>query len=495
MNTPHGSSTAAQAAPAVLETHISTVVFVGDRALKFMKPISNAFIDQSTVQKRRAACEAELRLNRRIAPDVYLGVGEVIEEGAVTDCFLVMRRLPLDRRLSALMASPYFPDHVRTVARVVAAFHASQPPTALAAELATAEATARLWAGNIDELHDLHDETLERSDLDRVERQAVRYLRGRASLFAERIERGYARDGHGDLLADDIFMLDDGPRVLDCLAFDERLRCGDVLLDIAFLAMDIERLGSPQMAEALVDWYCEFTDEHHPRSLVDFFVAYRSLVRAKVSVLRAGQGHPSAAVEARQFLRQCADHLDAAVPMLVLIGGSPGTGKTSLAKGLADRLPMVLLSSDEVRKSLAGVDPDVHAYAPPGEGIYSSDMTDRTYAELLRLARSALAAGESVVLDASWTRADERAAARGITEDIGAVVVELECELDSQVAAARIAVRMGTDDRSDATPEIAAHLRALREPWPEAITVSTVGRLDATVESVTTTCREARCSH
>ena len=236
--------------PQVLETHISTVVFVGDRALKFMKPIANAFIDQSTVEKRRAACEAELWLNRRIAPDVYLGVGQIIENDQVEDCFLVMRRLPLDRRLSAFVGSPEFPELVRSVARVVAAFHARQPSTAVSRTMASAEEVAGLWATNIDELRQLDDDTLAPIELAEVASLSSRYVRGRDVLFADRLARHCDRDGHGDLLADDIFCLDDGLRVLDCIEFDDELRYGDVLADVAFLAMDLERLGRPELATA-----------------------------------------------------------------------------------------------------------------------------------------------------------------------------------------------------------------------------------------------------
>lgn len=457
------------------------MVFVGDRAFKFMKPIANAFIDQSTVEKRFAACEAELRLNRRIAPDVYLGVGRVIENDHDEDCFLVMRHLPLERRLSALIGSADFPEHVRRVARVVAAFHARQSSTPVSKEMASAQEVAALWTRSLDEMRSLDDDAFAADGLERVAVMSTRYLRGREALFDDRIARGFDRDGHGDLLADDIFMLADGPRVLDCLAFDERLRCGDVLLDVAFLAMDIERLGSPAMAAALVEWYSEFSNEHHPRSLVDFYIAYRALVRAKVSVLRSRQGEPSAAGMARQFLQQCQDHLDAALPVLVLIGGSPGTGKTTLARQLAERIPVVLLSSDDVRKDLAGVPQGAHAYAPAGEGIYSDDMTARTYGELVRLARLSLAMGESVVLDASWTWADARAAARRVADESGAAVVELRGDLDLDTAAKRITERMKTADRSDATPDVAAHLRALFEPWPEAVAVSTAGDVEAAV--------------
>src|SRR5690349_19036190 len=133
-----------------------------------MKPIATAFLDQSTVEQRRIACEAELRLNRRIAPDVYLGIGQVCEEGVVTDHFLVMRRLPFDRRLSGLVHTPDFADQVRAVARAVAAFHSAQPPTALAAEVASADAVAALWSGNLDELSQIEQSPLDGEVLHRV---------------------------------------------------------------------------------------------------------------------------------------------------------------------------------------------------------------------------------------------------------------------------------------------------------------------------------------
>ena len=478
--------------PDVVETHISTVVFVGDRAFKFMKHLATAFLDQSTVEKRKQACEAELFLNRRIAPDVYLGVGRVIEDDVITDHFLVMRRLPAERRLSALVDAAEFSDAVRDVARAVAAFHARQPATAVAAEMATSEAVGRLWSANLEEMRGLGDATVSKADLDAIDDRSRRYLGGRDPLFSGRIRQGFARDGHGDLLADDIFMLDDGPRVLDCLAFDERLRCGDVLLDVAFLAMDIERLGAPHMAEHFLEWYCTFSNEHHPRSLADFYVAYRALVRAKVNLLRAGQGDLAAGSAAHAFLDQCRRHLDAALPILVLVGGSPGTGKTTLANDLADSLGLLVLSSDEVRKDLMGVPHTEHAYAPPGQGIYTPAVSARTYEELIRQAHHVIGLGESVVLDASWARADDRRAARHMGAEVGARIVELRCDVTPEIAAQRIAARMQTSDPSDATPEVADHIRAHHDPWPESVTVDTNRSREATTHDAVEACDHAR---
>jgi aminoglycoside phosphotransferase family enzyme/predicted kinase len=468
------------AGAAINETHISTVAFVGDRAFKFLKPIRTPFLDQSTLAARRVAVERELWLNRRMAPDVYLGVGEVREDDEVTDVFLVMRRLPAARRLSTLVAGPddqLAADAIREVARRIAEFHARQPSPPLAEEVATRDAEAARWAQNLEELQAFAGRHLAIDALARVEGLSWRFLAGRDELFAERIRRGFARDGHGDLLADDIFVLDDGVRILDCLAFDDALRCGDVLADVAFLAMDLERVAGLAPAEALWRWYTEFSDEHHPAALAHLYVAYRALVRAKVSCLRADQGDAAAGEAARVFLDQTERHLRAALPAVVLVGGGPGVGKSTVATAIGEAEAMVVLSSDELRKDLAGVAHGDHAFAPPGEGIYRAEMTERVYDELLARAEALVRRGESVVLDATWGRAAPRAAARAMAEAAHADLVEMRCVLDPSVARERIARRLATMyDPSDATPDIADALNASFEAWPEAVALET-GRL------------------
>jgi predicted kinase len=246
--------------------------------------------------------------------------------------------------------------------------------------------------------------------------------------------------------------------------------------------MDIERLGAPDMAQRLLEWYCSFSNEHHPRSLAHFYIAYRAMVRAKINFLRAAQGDAGAGAAAQSFLRQCTDHLDAARPTLVLVGGSPGTGKTTLANDLADALGFLVLSSDEVRKDLMGMAHTQHAYAPPGQGIYTPAISAQTYEALIRQGRHVIALGESVVLDASWSRAEDRRVARLMGVELGACVIEIRCEVPPDVATARIAARMQTSDPSDATPEIADHLRAHLDPWPESVTIDTNRPRDATTQ-------------
>lgn len=459
------------AAPRVIETHISTVVLIGDRALKFPKPIATDFLDQSTPEKRRVACERELACNRRLAPDVYLGIGDVREGDTVVDSFLVMRRLPDDTRLSALVGSPRFADAVRDTVRAVAAFHSREPATTFAASLATRDATHDLWfAKNLEPMRRFVGAPLDASVLEEIEALAATYLAGRDELFQRRIADGCARDGHGDLLADDIFILPDGPRILDGLAFDESLRSGDVLLDVAFLAMDLERIAGPEIVESVLHWYGEFGNEHHPRSLADFYIAYRALVRAKVSCWRAAQGDVAAAHTATDRLAQCVTHLRRAVPRMVLVGGAPGTGKSTVAGMLADADELVVLSTDDLRKDLAGT----ARTAPLGGSAYTPDARASVYAVLLAQARSLLELGESVVLDATWADAGVRAAAVETGRSAHARVVELHCVLAPETAAARVRTRAEAGgSTSDATPELARRLAAGFAPWPDAIEIDT----------------------
>jgi predicted kinase len=177
---------------------------------------------------------------------------------------------------------------------------------------------------------------------------------------------------------------------------------------------------------------------------------------------------------------------------MVLIGGAPGTGKTTLAEAVGDRLGYVVFSSDEVRKDLVGLSRFEHAYAAPDAGIYSAEAKGRTYDELLLRAHKAVARGESVVLDASWSDAAERAAARAVARELGASIVELCCELDPTIARERILARMSVANTSDATPEIADHLRARFAAWPESSGVDTAQARHLAAEAAVAICEDAR---
>jgi uncharacterized protein len=460
----------------VAETHSAVVFFVGDRAYKLKKPVNLGFLDFSSAQARAVACRREVELNRRYAPDVYLGVAEVRgPDGEVCDHLVVMRRMPAARRLSALVqARAPVADAVRQVARILAAQHASAPRGPQIDEQGSPGALRRRWADNFGEARRVAGGLLDPAAVTEMERLARQFLSGRGPLFDARVSGGHIVDGHGDLLAGDIFCLDDGPRILDCLDFDDRLRWLDGLDDAACLAMDLEYLGDRPLGEQFIGWYAEYSGDPAPPPLCHHYIAYRAFVRAKVACLRAGQGAPEAAGEARRMAGIALGHLREGDVALVLIGGLPGTGKSALAGAVASRLGAAVLSSDRIRKELAGLPPTRQPAVAYGTGIYAPAATEATYAELLRRATGLLAQGELVIADATWASAGHRAAAAAAARAAHARLVQLRCTAPGDLAAERLGSRQ--PGASDADRDIAQEMAAAMAPWPEAITIDTARR-------------------
>jgi aminoglycoside phosphotransferase family enzyme/predicted kinase len=460
---------------AVRETHIGVVFLVGNRAYKLKKPVNLGFLDFSTRAQRRAACQREVELNRRLAPDVYLGVAELSDvEETPGEPLVVMRRMPDDRRLSTLArAGAPLDATMTTLARLIASFHSTAERGPHVDEEGSRTALADRWEASFAQVGSAARNVLAAGVLAEIESRARHFLAGREQLFRSRVDDGRIVDGHGDLLADDVFVLDDGPRVLDCLEFDDRLRRLDGLDDIAFLAMDLERLGAPELGELLLDRYAEHTADPAPASLREHYVAYRAFVRVKVACLRHAQGSASAAAEARSYADIAVRHLRRGHVRLVLVGGLPGSGKTTLAGLVADELGAVLLSSDRLRKELAGLDPAEHASADYRAGIYTTEHTARTYEELTRRAEELLGRGESVVLDASWSATEARESARRVADRTSSTMTALRCAAPASVTELRLRTRSGS--LSDADPAVARAMAADADPWPDATTVDTEG--------------------
>ncbi|MFD2078518.1 hypothetical protein SAMN05421678_1139 [Actinopolymorpha cephalotaxi] len=494
-----GEGTADFSSAALAESHSAVVVFVGDRAYKVKKAVDLGFLDFTTVRAREEACRREMELNRRLAPDVYLGVHHLVDDaGNTRDWVLVMRRMPSARRLSTLVEAGVDVRHdLRELARLLAAFHARAPHDAKVAAGGRPAALLRRWRDNLAGTEPFVGEVLDPGTVGEIGRLVERYVGGRGALLDARARAGLVVDGHGDLLADDVFCLPDGPRVLDCLEFDDALRYVDGVDDAAFLAMDLERLGAPDLAESFLGWYGEFTGGLPVASLVHHYVAYRAFVRAKVACLRYAQGMAPARATARQLAALTLDHLRAGEVRLVLVGGLPGTGKSTVAGALADRLGAVVLRTDQIRREQRGPRlpaPRGEADAPRGEsgyqrGRYTPARAHAAYRELLTRARRLLARGDSVVLDATWNDAAERDAARRLARDTSSTLTEVRCVAPADVGERRIRERVG--DLSEATVEVARRMERTYAPWQEAVEIDCAGRPEDAVEAVWTAVRGA----
>jgi aminoglycoside phosphotransferase family enzyme/predicted kinase len=478
----HGSETA----PVVIHTHASVVFLVGDCAYKLKKPVDFGFLDYSTLGRREQMCRAEVELNRRLAPDVYLGVvpvarasGHIVVDGPgeIVEWAVKMRRLPDDASWSAMLERGVLSAaHVRSVGRVLGAFHRDARRDQAIAAWGAFEHVARLCRDNLDALAAF--DGLDPGVVDRLLIATERELTMRRPLVQTRMRAGVPCELHGDLRLEHVYDLGGrgAPadiRVVDCIEFSELLRHGDPASDIAFLAMDLRMHGAWRLADVLVDAWVEVTGDEEARELLPLFASYRSAVRAKVRALQARD--PMERAEHRDELQTLArGHVLLALgelaapqlrPCLVLVAGLPGTGKSRLSEDLARVANMHWIRADSVRKELAHVATNAPARAGIEDGLYTHEWNDRTYHECLLRAADVLAAGGRAVVDASFKEEHRRRDFIALARRLGVRVLILCCEAPADVVRERLAARTG--DPSDADWTVYEHAVRTWDAWSE----------------------------
>lgn len=435
----------------LVETHVSWVLLDGEQAWKIKKPLRLGFLDFSSAGARRRACDEELRQNRRLAPQLYLGVVPVRGSlarprlgggGPVVDHALRMRQFPDDALLGRRLAEGRLDGATLDgLAATLAAFHLraprAQPGSGHGAPRAVMGATAQVLGA----LARLGPEP-------RLEALAAwcaaegRRLRRR---FEARRRDGWVREGHGDLHLDNLIELDGRATAFDCIEFDPSLRWIDVQADIAFACMDLHAHGRGDLAWRLLDGWLAATGDHAGMAVHRYYLVYRALVRALVLAIRRSQGVAAAGPD---YLAAASRLAPRARPRLLITRGPSGSGKSHLALALLEAAGAVRLRSDVERKRLFGLGA---LQATDAARAYSAQATRDTYARLRRAARAVLAAGHSVIVDAAFLQASQRDSFRALADSMGVPFTLLDCHADPALLRQRVLARRARgDDASEA---------------------------------------------
>jgi aminoglycoside phosphotransferase family enzyme/predicted kinase len=467
----------------VHETHTGIVILVGDRAFKLKKPVVTDFLDFRTSEERERACFREFKLNSRLSPDSYLGVAHLTDPtGAPAEPIVVMRRYRDEDRLAAIVTHEQPGQSAQGVldriANVLARFHEQAERDPVISEQGKPSAIVQRWHENLSELNRYaatSSSGLSDRSLSRIQHLVTEFTLGRATLLNSRIDEGCIVDGHADLLADDIFCVGDEPALLDCLEFDDELRYVDRIDDAAFLAMDLEFLGRKDLGDYFLEQYVAHSADTAPPSLRDFYIGYRAVVRAKVDCMRVVQGKSESGADAATHLDIALQHLENGAIRLALIGGNPGTGKSTLARSLAESSGAQVISTDDVRRELLASGAISGGAGVLDAGLYAPDNVAIVYEVALRRAQVLLSKGQSVILDGTWRDPQLRAQAYRVAVETHSALVDLMCVAPTDMAAERIKERRRGN--SDVTPEIADALD-VHNGWDDAYRVDTSRGLD-----------------
>jgi uncharacterized protein len=478
------------------ETHSSWVVLAGPYAYKLKKPVNLGFLDFTTIAARRADCEEEVRLNRRFSPDVYLDVVDIIEDDGrfrvggsrgSGEPAVWMRRLPEDGMLPGLLDRDAVDSRLaRRIGRTVAQFHATAQTGRGIDEYGSPSSIQGNWQENFQQMAPFVGRTVEHDIDAHIRRYVDQFVATNRRLFERRVAEGRVRDGHGDLHAASICIDRGRIRLFDSLQFAPRFRSSDVAAEVAFLAMDFEHHGRTDLAWAFVEAYVGASGDSELQQLFDFYACYRAYVRGKVRSLRLAQLGEARAADETRIIAESRAYFDLAwahagglgAPPFLICMGLPASGKTTLARNIASRLGLVHVSSDRVRKAMAGVQPTQRGTDSFRQGLYDPSMTERTYAALRRNAGRWLRRGRGVVLDATYGDRAERARVQQLAQRLGVNLRIVLCHADDDTLLTRLRRRASEPGVvSDARIELWSELRAA---FDEPRELADVLRVDAT---------------
>ncbi|MBI5603291.1 MAG: AAA family ATPase [Deltaproteobacteria bacterium] len=437
-----------------LQTHISHIFLTGGLVYKIKKPVDFGFLDFTTLARRRYFCQQEVMLNRRLTENVYLGVVKISShnrrlvingKGAALEYAVLMREMPQERMMDRLLRAGRVQEKdVLGIVRKLVPFYQKARTGKGVNPFGRIEIIRKNTEENFIQTQSYIGRLINSRTYDRIASGTRNFLKNEKNLFKKRIQEGRIRDCHGDLHSANI-CLEKKVQIFDCIEFNHRFRYSDIACDLAFLSMDLDFHGYPELSKTLMKEYVRRSEDHELPRLFNFYKAYRAYVRAKVHSFSSDNGEISFnerkahTQSAKKYYRLAYEYIKKTdSTQLIVVFGLMGTGKTSLAQKLAKQTGWPSFSSDEIRKTLKGIPPTTRKRESFGKGIYSERMSRRTYSMMREQAQKWLKQGRSVILDGSYKRQNERLDLLKVAEKNKARIQFLECRAPLNIIRQRL---------------------------------------------------------
>ena len=458
----------------LVETHISWVILTGPYAYKIKKPINLGFLDFSTLDKRKHYCEEEIRLNSRLAPDIYLDVVSISGSpdspvlngtGPAIEYAIRMNEFNPDNELDKLLARESLkPEHIRLLAEKVAAFHQDIAIAKNASPYGTPASILGPGIENLEQIQSLVTDHQIQQRLDTIRQWTSQTWAALKPVFEQRKAEGYVRECHGDLHLHNLALVKDDILIFDCIEFNPNLYWIDVISEIAFTVMDLDDRHQSTLAWEFLNRYLQLTGDYDGITVLRFYLVYRAMVRAKVDCIRAHQ-EDSQTSDRDQIMKEFQSYLTLAEqyihhekPVLIIMHGLSGSGKTSIAGDMTIQLGALHIRSDIERKRLSGMTETQRSGSSVSGGIYTSSTSEKTYNRLAGIAANTINAGYRVIVDAAFLSREKRQQFYDLSKQLDTPFYIIDCQAPESALRSRIAQRykVGTD-ASEATLQVLEH--------------------------------------
>lgn len=464
------------------ETHISWVFLTGDYVYKIKKPVDFGFLDFSTLEKRKFYCEEEVRLNSRLAPNLYLGVVPICGNstppringpGHILEYAVKMRQFDTTLEFDELLAKEQLTKaHMDQTARVIANFHASANTADQQSSFGSPQAVSQPIEENFEQINLLGKDWLDKHQLtkplEQLHEWSVEQTKKLEEFIKERKQNGFIRECHGDLHLRNIVICDNQVTPFDGIEFNDNLRWVDVISELAFLLMDIDDHGRLDLSRRLLNHYLQITGDYAGLKLLRYYQMYRAMVRAKVAGLQQLQTvdeNMNLSQEIENYLKLAITYTQTTTPRLIITHGLSGSGKTYLSQLLLEQVDIIRVRSDVERKRLFDLEETTRDESGIDQGIYTKEASQRTYQHLLELSETILNAGFSVLVDAAFLKEDQRRPFYKYANERGIPFLVLHCKTSDAIHRQRLIERQElSKDASDAGVSIFEQQLAHHDP-------------------------------